>query len=317
MHVLKTTMKQPRAARVPARSRVTIAAALLALNALNDAGAAEPELTGTLLKVSKERVITIGYRDASVPFSYYDADQKPIGYSIDVAHLIIERIKTELKLAELQVRTIPITSQNRISLLQNNTIDFECTSTTNNAERAQQVSFSNSFFTIDTRLLVNRKSGIKDFADLRQKTVVVGAGTTSEKILRKMNVEKSMGMDIISAKDHTESFLMLSTGRAKAMMMDDALLAGERAKARNPDDYEIVGTPQTHEAYGCMLRRNDAPMKAIMDAAIAHAQKSGLAAKLYQRWFQQPIPPKRVKLDLPLSPRMQALFANPNDKPTS
>lgn len=318
MQVLETTMKQPLSARAAnGRCGAIAAVALLTFSALDDARAAEPELTGTLLKISKEHVVTIGYRDASVPFSYYDADQKPIGYSIDVANLIIERIKMVVKLPDLKVRTIPITSQNRISLLQNGTIDFECTSTTNNVERAQQVSFSNSFFVIGTRLLVNRKSGIKDFDDLKEKTVVVGAGTTSEKILRKMNVEKSMSMDVISAKDHTESFLMLSTGRAKAMMMDDALLAGERAKARNPSDYEIVGTPRTYEAYGCMLRKNDAPMKAVMDAAIIEAQKSGVAAKMYQRWFQQPIPPKRINLDFPLSPRMQALLANPDDKPTS
>ncbi|MGN8108518.1 glutamate/aspartate ABC transporter substrate-binding protein [Paraburkholderia sp. 22098] len=311
-------MKQPLSARAAnGRCGAIAAVALLTFSALDDARAAEPELTGTLLKISKEHVVTIGYRDASVPFSYYDADQKPIGYSIDVANLIIERIKMVVKSPDLKVRTIPITSQNRISLLQNGTIDFECTSTTNNVERAQQVSFSNSFFVIGTRLLVNRKSGIKDFDDLKEKTVVVGAGTTSEKILRKMNVEKSMSMDVISAKDHTESFLMLSTGRAKAMMMDDALLAGERAKARNPSDYEIVGTPRTYEAYGCMLRKNDAPMKAVMDAAIIEAQKSGVAAKMYQRWFQQPIPPKKINLDFPLSSRMQALFANPDDKPTS
>lgn len=318
MQVPETTMKQPLSARAAnGRCGAIAAVALLTFSALDDARAAEPELTGTLLKISKEHVVTIGYRDASVPFSYYDADQKPIGYSIDVANLIIERIKMVVKSPDLKVSTIPITSQNRISLLQNGTIDFECTSTTNNVERAQQVSFSNSFFVIGTRLLVNRKSGIKDFDDLKEKTVVVGAGTTSEKILRKMNVEKSMSMDVISAKDHTESFLMLSTGRAKAMMMDDALLAGERAKARNPSDYEIVGTPRTYEAYGCMLRKNDAPMKAVMDAAIIEAQKSGVAAKMYQRWFQQPIPPKKINLDFPLSPRMQALFANPDDKPTS
>lgn len=318
MQVLETTMKQPLPARAAnGRCGAIAAVALLTFSALDDARAAEPELTGTLLKISKEHVVTIGYRDASVPFSYYDADQKPIGYSIDVANLIIDRIKMVVKSPDIKVRTIPITSQNRISLLQNGTIDFECTSTTNNVERAQQVSFSNSFFVIGTRLLVNRKSGIKDFDDLKEKTVVVGAGTTSEKILRKMNVEKSMSMDVISAKDHTESFLMLSTGRAKAMMMDDALLAGERAKARNPSDYEIVGTPRTYEAYGCMLRKNDAPMKAVMDAAIIEAQKSGVAAKMYERWFQQPIPPKRINLDFPLSTRMQALFANPDDKPTS
>ncbi|HWT39511.1 MAG TPA: transporter substrate-binding domain-containing protein, partial [Paraburkholderia sp.] len=236
--------------------------------ALASAHAADAPLAGTLKKVQEERVITIGYRDASVPFSYYDAQQKPIGYSIDFANLIVERIKSQLRLPGLNVRMVPITSQNRISLLQNGTIDFECTSTTNNAERAQQVSFSNSFFVTGTRLLVKKTAGIRDFADLKGKTVVVGAGTTSEKILRKLNVEKSMGMSIISAKDHSESFLMLSTGRAKAMMMDDALLAGERAKTPHPDDYEIAGTSQSFEAYGCMLRKDDAPMKAVMDTAI-------------------------------------------------
>jgi glutamate/aspartate transport system substrate-binding protein len=279
------------------------------------AGAAEPAPGGTLKKVQDEHVITIGFRDASIPFSYTDADENPIGYSIDIANLIIERIKTQLKLPDLKVHAIPITSQNRISLLQNGMIDFECTSTTNNAERAQQVDFSTSFFVIGTRLLVGKDSGIKDFGDLRGQTVVVGAGTTSERILRNMNIAKAMKMDIVSAKDHSESFLMLSTGRAKAMMMDDALLAGERAKTRNPHDYEIVGTPQSFEAYGCMLRKNDAALKAVMDGVIADAEKSGVVAKIYRRWFQQPIPPKNINLDFPMSPRMQMLLANPSDKP--
>jgi len=305
--------------RHPACAKIRIAAANVALiwMALASAHAADAPLAGTLKKVQEEHVITIGYRDASVPFSYYDTAQKPIGYSIDMANLIIERIKSQLQLSNLQVRMVPITSQNRISLVQNGTIDFECTSTTNNAERAQQVAFSTSFFVTGTRLLVRKTAGIKDFPDLNGKTVVVGAGTTSEKLLRKLNIEKSMSMNIISAKDHSESFLMLSTGRAKAMMMDDALLAGERAKTPNPDDYEIAGTSQSFEAYGCMLRKNDAPMKAVMDAAIADAQKSGLAAKIYARWFTQPIPPKQINLNLPMSPRMQALFAQPNDKPAS
>jgi len=311
--------QQCSARRATHRYSSIVSAVVLALTSLHSAGAgaAEPALAGTLKKVQEEHVITIGYRDASIPFSYYDADQKPIGYSIDIANLIIERIKMQLKLPELKVRVIPITSQNRISLLQNGTIDFECTSTTNNAERARQVSFSNNFFEIGTRLLVKKTSGIKDFGDLKGQTVVVGAGTTSERILSNMNIAKSMGMNIISAKDHSESFLMLSTGRAKAMMMDDALLAGERAKTRDPNEYEIVGTPQSYEAYGCMLRKDDAPLKAAMDTAIADAQKSGAAAKIYQRWFLQPIPPRQVNLDLPMSPRMQALFAKPNDKPAS
>jgi glutamate/aspartate transport system substrate-binding protein len=312
-------MKQQAMPRRVAPRLGAIAAALsLALIASHGAHAADAaSFAGTLKKVQADHVITVGYRDASIPFSYYNDDQKPIGYSIDIANLIINRIKTELNLPNLQVRMIPITSQNRISLLQNGTIDFECTSTTNNEERQKQVAFSDSFFEISTRLLVNKASGIKDFGDLKGKTVVVGAGTTSEKILRNMNVEKAMGMNIISAKDHSESFLMLSTGRAKAMMMDDALLAGERAKTKNPRDYEIVGTPQSFEAYGCMLRKDDPQMKAIMDAAIADAEKSGAAAKFYQRWFMNPIPPKNVNLELPLSERMQKLFANPNDKPAS
>ncbi|WP_240975517.1 glutamate/aspartate ABC transporter substrate-binding protein [Paraburkholderia aromaticivorans] len=279
--------------------------------------AADAVPTGTLKKIQDQHVVTIGYRDASIPFSYYDAQQKPIGYSIDIANLIIDRIKAQLKQGDLQVRMIPITSQNRISLLQNGTIDFECTSTTNNAARAQQVDFSNSFFEIGTRLLVRQNSGIHDFGDLKGKTVVVGAGTTSEKTIRSMNVEKSMGMNIISAKDHSESFLMLSTGRAKAMMMDDALLAGERAKTSHPDDYAIVGTPQSFEAYGCMLRKNDAELKAVMDGAIADAERSGMAATIYKKWFMAPIPPKGINLDFPMSARMQALFAHPNDKPAS
>jgi glutamate/aspartate transport system substrate-binding protein len=293
------------------------AAGLLMLTWTAGALAAEPAATGTLEKIRIEHAVTIGYRDASIPLSYYDAQQKPIGYSMDFANLIVERIKSQLKLTELTVRMIPITSQNRISLLQNGTIDFECTSTTNNAERAQQVAFSNSFFAISTRLLVKKSAGIRDFADLDGKTVVVGAGTTSEKILRRLNVDKSMNMKIISAKDHSESFIMLSTGRAKAMMMDDALLAGERAKSPHPDDYEIVGTPQSYEVYGCMLRKNDAPMKAVMDAAIADAQRSGLAARIYARWFTQPIPPRQINLDFQMSPRVQALFAQPSDKPAS
>ncbi|PRX35904.1 L-glutamate-binding protein /L-aspartate-binding protein [Paraburkholderia sp. BL18I3N2] len=312
-------MKQTRSTLSPRHAFGACLSALAAALAVMSlpAVAADAAPTDTLKKIQDQHVVTIGYRDASIPFSYYDAQQKPIGYSIDIANLIIDRIKAQLKQGDLQVRLIPITSQNRISLLQNGTIDFECTSTTNNAARAQQVDFSNSFFDIGTRLLVRQNSGIHDFADLKGKTVVVGAGTTSEKSIRNMNVEKSMGMNIISAKDHSESFLMLSTGRAKAMMMDDALLAGERAKTSRPDDYAIVGTPQSFEAYGCMLRKNDAQLKALMDAAIADAERSGVATALYKKWFMAPIPPKGINLNFPMSTRMQTLFAHPNDKPAS
>lgn len=271
-------------------------------------------LEGTLKKIADDGVVVIGYREASIPFSYYDDAKMPVGYSMDLTTLILERIKTKLGKPDLQIRKLPITSQNRISLLQNGTIDFECTTTTHNASREQQVDFSNTFFAIGTRLLARKSTGIKDFPDLKGQNVVVGAGTTSEILLRKMNAEQGMGMNIISAKDHSESFLMLSTGRAKAMMMDDALLAGERAKAKDASDYVITGTAQSREAYGCMIRKGDAQLKALLDQTIAELQTSGKAVAIYDKWFRSPIPPRGLNLDFDLSDDMKALFAAPNDK---
>lgn len=267
----------------------------------------------TLQKIQKENVLVVGYRESSIPFSYYDEQQHPIGYSMDYTNLIIERIKQDQNLPDLKVRLLPITSQNRISLLQNGTFDFECTTTTHNESRAKQVDFTNSIFKVGTRLLAKANSGIKDFGDLKGQSVVVGAGTTSEPIIRNMNIEKDMGMRIISAKDHSESFLMLSTGRVKAMMMDDALLAGERAKVRKPQDYVITGTPQSYEVYGCMVRKGDDKLRALMNDVIAQAQTSGKATEIYDKWFMQPIPPKQLNLDFPMSDEMKALFAQPND----
>ena len=190
--------------------------------------------SATLRKIKESGVISLGHRESSVPFSYYDDKQQVVGYSHEIALAIVEAIKRELNAPDLQVKLIPITSQNRIPLVQNGTIDFECGSTTNNTERQQQVAFSNTIFVIGTRLLTHRNSGIKDFPDLAGKNVVTTAGTTSERLLRAMNEEKNMKMNIISAKDHGEAFLTLQSGRAVAFMMDDALLYGERAKARSP-----------------------------------------------------------------------------------
>jgi glutamate/aspartate transport system substrate-binding protein len=211
------------------------------------------------------------------------------------------------------VKYTPVTSQNRIPLVQNGTIDIECGSTTNNLERQKQVDFTTTIFIVGTRLLTKKGSGIKDFADLKGKNVVTTAGTTSEKLIRAMNDEKKMGMSIISAKDHGESWLTLESGRAVAFMMDDALLAGERAKARKQDDWVILGTPQSKEAYGCMLRKGDAEFKKLADDAISAALKSQ-GEQEFKKWFQSPIPPKGVNLNLPLSDDMKELFKNPNDK---
>jgi len=272
------------------------------------------DLNGTLKKIKDNGVIVVGHRESSVPFSYYDNNQKVVGYSQDYSNAIVEAVKKKLNLPNLQVKLMPITSQNRIPLLQNGTYDFECGSTTNNAERQQQAAFSDTIFIIGTRLLVKTGSEIKDFDDLKGKTVVVTSGTTSEILLNKLNEEKKLGLRIISAKDHGDSFRTLETGRAVAFMMDDALLAGERAKAKKPDDWVIVGTPQSKEAYGCMLRKDDAGFKTLVDDTIAQTQTSGEAAKWFDKWFKQPIPPKNLNMNFELSDDMQALFKAPNDK---
>jgi len=276
--------------------------------------AAPQQQASTLEKIAKNGVIVVGHRESSVPFSYYDNQQKVVGYSQDYSNAIVDAIKKKLNKPDLQVKMLPITSQNRIPLLQNGTYDFECGSTTNNLERQKQASFSNSIFVVGTRLLVKKGGAIKDFGDLKGKSVVVTSGTTSEILLNKLNDEKKMGMRIISAKDHGDSFRTLESGRAVAFMMDDALLAGERAKAKKPANWEILGTPQSHEAYGCMLRKGDGDFKKLMDDTIAQAQTTGEAAKWFDKWFKQPIPPKNMTMDFDLSDDMKALFKSPNDK---
>ncbi|WP_186061728.1 glutamate/aspartate ABC transporter substrate-binding protein [Burkholderia gladioli] len=289
-------------------------ALLLATALATFAGGAMAQETGTLKKIKDTGVIALGHRESSIPFSYYDQNQKVVGYARDFQMKVVDAVKKKLNLPNLQIKDIPVTSQNRIPLVQNGTVDIECGSTTNNLERQKQAAFSTTYFVIGTRLMTSKDSGIKDFADLKGKTVVTTAGTTSERLLRAMNNDKQMGMSIISAKDHGESFQTLETGRAVAFMMDDALLAGERAKAKKPDNWVIVGTPQSEEAYGCMMRKDDPAFKAVVDGAITELEKSGEAAKLYTTWFEKPIPPKGLNLNFPLSDSMKKLYANPNDK---
>lgn len=291
--------------------RLVFAATLAA--ALLSAPAMAAELTGTLKKIKDTGLITLGHRESSIPFSYYDDKQQVIGYSQEMMLKVVEAIKADLKLAKLDVKLLPVTPSNRITLLQNGSLDIECGSTTNNTERQKQVSFSTTIFIIETRLLTKTNSGIKDFPDLAGKNVVTTAGTTSERLLRKMNEEKKMGMSIISAKDHGEAFLTLETGRAVAFMMDDALLFGEIAKAKRPSDWTVVGTAQSFEAYGCMLPKDDPAFKKVVDGALTKAMTSGEAEKIYAKWFLQPIPPKGLNLNFPLSDAMKALYKSPND----
>ena len=279
------------------------------------AGGAHAQEAGTLKKIKDTGVISLGYRESSIPFSYYDEQQNVIGYSHEFMMKIVDAVKQKLNTPDLKTKLTPVTPQNRIPLVQNGTVDLECGSTTNNVEREQQVTFSNTIFVIGTRLMTRKDSGIKDWLDLKGKTVVTTAGTTSERLLRRMNQDKGMGMNIISAKDHEEAFQALASGRASAFMMDDALLAGERAKSGHPAEFVILGAPQSEEAYGCMMRKNDPEFKKVVDGAIAKIETSGEADQIYQKWFESPIPPKGLNLNFPESDAIRALFKSPNDKP--
>lgn len=214
---------------------------------------------------------------------------------------------------DLKVRYNLVTSQTRIPLVQNGTVDLECGSTTNNPERQQQVDFSVGFFEIGTRLLVATDSGIKDFADLKGKTLVTTAGTTSERFIKEKNDKEQLGINIVSAKDHGESFLMLESGRAAAFMMDDVLLAGEKAKAKDPAKWEIVGEPQSFEIYGCMMRKGDVAFKKVVDDTLKATYASGEINDIYNKWFTSPIPPKNVNMNFAMSDGLKDLLANPHD----
>ena len=269
---------------------------------------------GTLQKIKDSGTIVVGYRDSSIPFSYVaDDPNQPMGYAHDLEMKIVEGIKENLNMPDLKVRYNLITSQTRIPLVQNGTVDFECGSTTNNVERQEQVAFSNGFFEIGTRLLTKADSGITGFDDLAGKRLVTTAGTTSERYIRQYVDEKSLDTDVISAKDHGEGFLMLENGRADAFMMDDVLLAGEKAKAKNPDEWVIVGEPQSFEIYGCMMRKDDPEFKMVVNDALNKTFSSGEINSIYDKWFLNPIPPKNVNLKFEMSDNLKALIANPHD----
>ncbi|WP_454763106.1 glutamate/aspartate ABC transporter substrate-binding protein [Cupriavidus campinensis] len=303
-------MKSLRARLTPASlSNRLLAAAVLAFAAAG-AHAADGD---TLKKIKDTGVISLGYRESSIPFSYSDG-KEVMGYSHEILLQIVDKIKATLNMPNLQVKLTPITSQNRIPLMQNGTIDIECGSTTNNLERQKQVAFSNSLFVYGIRMLTKKDSGVSDFAQLKGRNVVTTAGTTGERLLVKMNGERSMNMNLISAKDHGQAFLILETGRATAFVMDEPLLYGERTKAKNAAEWAVVGEPLQTENYACMFRKDDPTFKKLADSVVADLMLSGRAEKLYAKWFQAPIPPRGINMNYPLSPEMKALFAAPNDK---
>ena len=271
----------------------------------------------TLAKIAESGKITLSYRESSVPFSYLDGPNKPIGMAVDLSNAVVEAVKKKLNKPNLQVALMPVTSQNRIPLITNGTVDLECGSTTNNTARGKDVAFAINHFYTGTRLLAKKSSKIKNYADLAKKTVASTTGTTNALVMRKYNTEKSLGMDIVLGKDHADSFLLVESDRAAAFAMDDILLYGLIANAKTPGDFEVVGDSLQVEPYACMLPKDDPAFKKLVDDTFAGLMKSGEFEKLYNKWFMQPIPPKNVPLNLPMSPQLKENLKALSDKPAT
>ena len=279
--------------------------------------AAMAQTAMTLDKVKVNGAITVAYRESSIPFSYLDDKAQPTGFGWEICGKIVDEVKKSTGRADLKVQTQAVTSANRIPLLTNGTIDIECGSTTNNSERQKQVAFATNYFYTGTRFLVKTGAAVKSLDDLKGKPVVSTTGTTNFRVIRNLNEEKKLDIDLLGAKDHAESALMVQTGRALAFAMDDILLYGLRASAQNPADFAVVGEAIQVEPYAIMLRRDDPAFKKLVDDTIAGLVKSGEFEKLYKKWFQSPIPPKGINLNAPMSKELQDNLKNLSDKPAT
>src|SRR5262249_31845766 len=272
------------------------------------------ELTGTLKNIKETGAITLGFRDSSIPFSYLDDNQKPVGFAMDICLKIVDAVKKELKLDKLEVKLNPVTPATRTPLTAKGPIDLECASPTNNAERQKQVSFTNTHSLTASRYVFKKSANIKSIDDLKGKTVVSTAGTTNIKQLTEANAARNLNVTIVPAKDHAEAFLMVETDRAAAFVMDDILLASLVAGSKSPGAYVIPkdAFPKP-EPYGNMLGKDDPAFKKGVDGATAGVYPSGEGAKLYDKWFMQKIPPKGLNPNTPIGPELKAEFAKPSD----
>ena len=289
-------------------------ALLFAALAVGEASFAQ-ELTGVQRRVKDSGEITLGYRESSVPFSYLDDKQQPVGYSVDLCLRVVEAVKNELKLPALRVKYNPVTSATRIPLIANGTIDIECGSTVNNIERQQQVAFSDTTFIVSTRFIAKKASAVRTLADLKGKTVVCTAGTNTLARVNGLNAKHGLGMTILTGKDHAESLLMVDTGRAVAFFEDDILLTGLAANSRNPADYALGTEAFSIDPYALMLPRGDPAFKKVVDRALVDLYKRGDIRTIYDKWFQKPIPPRGTTLNFPLSPALKKAFEQPTDSP--
>src|SRR5213593_210154 len=305
-HVLEEIRHMDKVRSILSVGLVTLSALLLA------AGPADAQ-EGTLKKIKDTNTITLGHRDASIPFSYFDDKQQAVGYAMDLCGKIVDAVKAELKMPNLQVKLNPVTSATRIPLMANGTVDLECGSTTNNLERQKQVAFTITHFVTANRFVSKKASNLKKLDDLKGKTVVSTSGTTNIKQITELNGQKNLGMTILPAKDHAEAFLMVETGRAVAFFMDDILLYSLVASSKNPSEWTISADALSVEPYGIMLRRDDPSFKKVVDDAMTKVYKSGEITKIYAKWFLQPVPPKGINLNVPMSEVFKHVVAKPTD----
>jgi glutamate/aspartate transport system substrate-binding protein len=283
----------------------TSLAAVAAVAVLAAAPALAQDLTGTLKKIKDSGTITIGHRETSIPFSYLDDKQQPIGYSMDICAAVVEEVKKELGLATLAVKYNPVTPQTRIPLMANGTIDIECGSTTNTLTRQKQVGFAPVTFITGTKLLVKKSAKVKSYKDLKNKTVVVTQGTTNERIIKALSDKDNLNIKFLNAKDHGESFLTVESGRAVAFSMDDILLYGLIAKAKSPKDFEVVGDYLSYDPYGMMYRKGDEDFGLVIRRSIAKLMASGDINKIYNKWFLEKLPSGET-MGVPMSPLLKA-----------
>jgi glutamate/aspartate transport system substrate-binding protein len=294
------------------KKSIWVSTAVLAA-ALGATGAAHAE--DTLKKIKDSGSITMGVRESSGALAYTLGDGKYTGFHYDVCQRIISDLQKQLGMAKIEIKYQPVTSQNRIPLVQNGTVDLECGSTTNNATRQKDVAFAPALYIEEVRIAVKANGGIKDIAGLNGKTVATTTGTTSVQLLRKNKRAAGMDFKELNGKDHSDSFLLLESGRADAFVMDGQILAGLISKSKNPNDYAIVGEVLSVEPIAIMYRKDDPAFRKAVDDSVRNLIKSGEVAKLYDKWFMQPIPPSNTKVGLPASDATKAAWANPNDKP--
>ena len=280
---------------------------------LGFAGVGAASAQDTLKKIKDTRTITLGYRDSSIPFSYYDDKQQVVGYAMDICMKVVDAIKANLKMPKIDIKLNPVTSATRISLMANGTIDLECGSTTNNLEHQKQVWFATTHFVTANRFASKKSSNLKTVDDLKGKTVVSTSGTNNIRQATELNTQKNLGMNIIAAKDHAESFLTIETGRAVAFFMDDILLYRMVANSKNPSEWAISADALSVEPYGIMMRKEDAAFKKVVNGAINALYKSGEINKIYDKWFMNPTPPKGVNLNVPMSAMFKKVVGNPTD----